>query len=47
MAMITIPRVSLRCPLDTLASICPPMIVLSMRKPSIEKTFSALGSIAP
>ena len=46
-AMITIPKVSFKCPSDTLASIWPPIMVLSMRKPSIEKTFSALGSIAP
>lgn len=43
--MITMPSVSSRCD-DTLASVCPPMIQFRIKKPCIENTFSAAGSLA-
>lgn len=43
--MMTMPRASLKWS-ETLARVCPPIIEFRIRKPCIENTFNAAGSIA-
>ena len=45
--IMTIPNVSSKWPLDTLASVCPPTIQLRIKNPCMEKTVNGLGMIDP
>ena len=45
--IITMPNVSSRWPLETLASVCPPTMQLRIKNPCILKTVNALGIIEP